>query len=44
MINNLGGVSELELGGVGHAALQWLKRKGITVMRFLSGTYMVRHC
>jgi dihydroxyacetone kinase len=41
LVNNLGGVSELELGAVGNEAVKWLRAKGIVVKRFLSGTYMV---
>jgi dihydroxyacetone kinase len=40
LVNNLGGVSELELGAVGNEAVKWLRAKGIVVKRFLSGTYM----
>jgi dihydroxyacetone kinase len=42
LVNNLGGVSELELGAVGNEAVKWLRAKGIVVKRFLSGTYMVK--
>jgi len=40
MINNLGGVSELELGGVAGETIKWLDAHKINVKRLLVGTYM----
>ncbi|CAH0042245.1 unnamed protein product [Clonostachys rhizophaga] len=41
LVNNLGGLSPLELGGiVSEAALQLKQTHGIRVLRVLSGTYM----
>ena len=40
LVNNLGGLSELELGGVTTAALQALEGK-VSIKRVLSGTFMV---
>ena len=42
MVNNLGGVSELELGGIVNAAAEVLVEKRVTVERVLAGTFMVR--
>ncbi|ORX36613.1 putative dihydroxyacetone kinase 1 [Kockovaella imperatae] len=39
-INNLGSISELELGGIANEAIQWLSKKGIKVRRAISGTFM----
>jgi dihydroxyacetone kinase len=41
-VNNLGGVSELELGGVVAEARKELDARGITLSRILAGTFMVR--
>ncbi|GAA5972207.1 hypothetical protein JCM11641_002358 [Rhodosporidiobolus odoratus] len=40
MVNNLGGLSELELGVVTKEAAEWLPRKKITVKRAISGSFM----
>ncbi|KAH7890741.1 Dak1 domain-containing protein [Phlebopus sp. FC_14] len=40
LVNNLGGLSELELGAVVSEAKHTLDGKGITVMRVLAGTFM----
>jgi triose/dihydroxyacetone kinase / FAD-AMP lyase (cyclizing) len=39
-VNNLGGVSNLEMGAVNHEVNRQLATKGIRVVRMLSGTYM----
>ena len=41
LVNNLGGVSELEIGGIVQEVHKALLAKGITVRRLLSGTFMV---
>lgn len=41
MVNNLGGISELELSGILGAAVEQLQAKGIKVRRVLSGAFMV---
>ena len=41
LVNNLGGLSELELGSVSGEVLRQLKDKGLSVQRLLSGTFMV---
>lgn len=41
LVNNLGGVSELEIGGVVQEVHKALLAKGIAVRRLLSGTFMV---
>lgn len=40
MVNNLGGLPELELAGIVNEAAQWLQRKHITVQRCISGSFM----
>ncbi|CAG9996356.1 unnamed protein product [Clonostachys byssicola] len=41
LVNNLGGLSPLELGGIlSEAALQLKQKYGIRILRVLSGTYM----
>ena len=42
LVNNLGGVSELELGSVVAEARKELDARGFTVSRILAGTFMVR--
>lgn len=42
LVNNLGGFSELELGSLSGEVSRQLKDKGLSVQRFLSGTFMVR--
>jgi triose/dihydroxyacetone kinase / FAD-AMP lyase (cyclizing) len=41
LVNNLGGVSELELGGIVREAITALSAQGVTVLRVVSGTFMV---
>jgi dihydroxyacetone kinase len=41
LVNNLGGVSELELGGIAREAITALSARGVLVLRVLSGTFMV---
>ncbi|KAJ7144788.1 dihydroxyacetone kinase [Mycena crocata] len=40
LVNNLGGMSELEIGGVVRAAREELDKRQIVVARLLSGTFM----
>ncbi|WWC58427.1 dihydroxyacetone kinase [Kwoniella dejecticola CBS 10117] len=40
LVNNLGAISELEIGGITGEATKWLQKKNIKVRRVLSGTYM----
>ena len=40
MVNNLGSISELEMGLIVDQALSWLNSKGFKVRRVLSGTYI----
>lgn len=42
LVNNLGGLSELELGGVVLDASEWLDRQNIRTKQILSGTFMVK--
>lgn len=42
LVNNLGGLSELELGSISGEVARQLKAKGLSVERFISGTFMVR--
>ena len=42
LVNNLGSVSELELGGVVAEARKELDARGFTLSRILAGTFMVR--
>jgi dihydroxyacetone kinase len=41
MVNNLGGVSELELNAVAHSATTQLRARRLTLVRILVGTFMV---
>lgn len=41
MINNLGGVSELELGAISNEVYTTLHARGVLVLRIFSGTFMV---
>ncbi|KAK0184586.1 dihydroxyacetone kinase [Armillaria mellea] len=40
LVNNLGGLSELELGGIAHAANEELKNRKVVVSRIIAGTFM----
>ncbi|KAH9978323.1 dihydroxyacetone kinase 1 [Russula compacta] len=40
LVNNLGGLSELELGGIAREAVTALSAQGVTVLRVISGTFM----
>jgi len=40
LVNNLGGVSVLELGGITAEVVRQLKNRGVVPVRILSGTYM----
>ncbi|WWC86097.1 dihydroxyacetone kinase [Kwoniella dendrophila CBS 6074] len=40
MVNNLGAISELEIGGITGEAIKWLQSKNIKTRRVLAGTYM----
>jgi dihydroxyacetone kinase len=42
LVNNLGSVSELELGGIVAEAKKELDARGFTISRILAGTFMVR--
>ena len=42
LVNNLGGVSELELANVAGEARRALEAKGVKVERLVAGTFMVR--
>ena len=42
LVNNLGGLSELELGSISGEVARQLKSKGLSVERLISGTFMVR--
>ena len=42
LVNNLGGLSELELGSISGEVSRQLKAKGLSVQRLISGTFMVR--
>jgi dihydroxyacetone kinase len=42
LVNNLGGLSELELGGIVAEVRRALDKSGIKIMRLLSGSFMVR--
>jgi len=42
LVNNLGGLSELELGSISGEVARQLKTKGLSVERLISGTFMVR--
>jgi len=41
LVNNLGGLSELEMGAITGESVKWLQAKAIVVERAYSGTYMV---
>ena len=41
LVNNLGGLSELELGTIAGEVSRQLKAKGLSVQRLISGTFMV---
>jgi triose/dihydroxyacetone kinase / FAD-AMP lyase (cyclizing) len=41
LVNNLGGVSELELAGIAREATMALSARNIRVLRVISGTFMV---
>jgi triose/dihydroxyacetone kinase / FAD-AMP lyase (cyclizing) len=41
LINNLGGLSELELGAVANEVVKDLSARGIVIKRIISGTFMV---
>lgn len=43
LINNLGGVSELELAGISREVVAALAGRGVSVQRLISGTFMVLH-
>jgi dihydroxyacetone kinase len=43
LVNNLGGLSELELGGIVGQVRKDLDGMGIAVQRVLSGSFMVRY-
>jgi triose/dihydroxyacetone kinase / FAD-AMP lyase (cyclizing) len=43
MVNNLGGLSELELGGISREALSSLNRRKIKTLRVLVGSFMVNY-
>jgi dihydroxyacetone kinase len=43
LVNNLGGVSELELAGIARETITALSARGIRVLRVISGTFMVTH-
>ncbi|KAF8475236.1 dihydroxyacetone kinase 1 [Russula ochroleuca] len=40
LVNNLGGVSELELAGIAREAITALSARGVRVLRVISGTFM----
>lgn len=42
LVNNLGGVNELELGGIAAETRKQLGERGLRIVRILSGTFMVR--
>lgn len=44
LVNNLGGVSTLEMGGIAGETVKVLEKEGIKVARMMVGTFMVRHC
>ena len=43
LVNNLGGVSELELAGIAREVITTLADRGVSVQRLISGTFMVPH-
>jgi dihydroxyacetone kinase len=42
LVNNLGGISELELGGIVAEVCRALSTRGVVVHRVLAGSFMVR--
>jgi hypothetical protein len=44
LVNNLGGLSEMELAAIAGETLSALKERGIKVVRVGAGRYMVRTC
>lgn len=44
LVNNLGGVSELELAGITREATTALSARNVRVLRVISGTFMVTRC
>ena len=44
LVNNLGGVSELELAGIAREATTALSARHVRVLRVISGTFMVIRC
>ncbi|KAI9511391.1 dihydroxyacetone kinase 1 [Russula earlei] len=40
LVNNLGGLSELELGGIAREVITALSAQGVAVLRVISGTFM----
>jgi triose/dihydroxyacetone kinase / FAD-AMP lyase (cyclizing) len=44
LVNNLGGVSELELAGIAREATTALSARDVRVLRVISGTFMVTRC
>lgn len=42
LVNNLGGMTELEMGAICGESVTWLRNKGIKPVRVLKGTYMVK--
>lgn len=44
LVNNLGGVSELELAGIAREATMALSARNVRVLRVICGTFMVTHC
>lgn len=40
MVNNLGGLPELELAGIVNESAKWLQRKHINVERVIAGSFM----
>ena len=43
LVNNLGGLSELELSGIVSEVRKELDKREFTISRILCGTFMVRH-
>ena len=44
LVNNLGGVSELELAGITRETTRALSARDVRVLRVISGTFMVTRC
>ena len=44
LVNNLGGLSELELAGITRETTTALSARGVKVLRVISGTFMVTRC